>query len=121
MNWFKKRRLRLLILLSAVSLFSITGFVLPAEGNANSFSEKVGAKLQAAVAAGKLTQEQADAKLEAIGEGKHGKKRGMRKPTAEEVGAKLQAAVAAGKLTQEQADAKLEAIGEGKHGRWPRR
>ena len=73
MNWFNKRRLGFLILLSAVSLFSITGFVFAAGKSSNSFSENVGAKLHAAVEAGKLTQEQADAKLKAIGEGKRGK------------------------------------------------
>ena len=120
MNWFNKKRLGFLILLSAVSLFSITGFVFAAGESSNSFSEKIGARLQAAVEAGKLTQQQADAKLKTIGEGKHGKKRGLRKPTAEKIGARLQAAVEAGKLTREQADAKLKAIDEGKHGKWPR-
>ena len=109
-----KRRIGFLILLSVVSLFSITGIVLASDGKPSSYSEKIEAKLQAAVDAGKLTQEQADAKLQAIADGKTGKKKKMKRATVKRIEAKLQAAVDAGKLTQEQADAKIQAIADGK-------
>jgi beta-lactamase regulating signal transducer with metallopeptidase domain len=78
---------------------------------ASDFAE-MEAKIQAAVASGELTQQEADAKLtylrkhwdaEAgawIDEGKNDK------PTLAEMEAKIQAAVASGELTQEEADAK---------------
>jgi len=71
-----KRRIGFLILLSVVSLFSISGIVLASDGKPSSYSEKIEAKLQAAVDAGKLTQEQADAKLQAIADGKTRMKKG---------------------------------------------
>ena len=70
-------------------------------------------KLDSAVESGKLTQEEADSKLEAILSGEMKKKRPGKfgkKPTELEVRKKLDSAVESGKLTQEEADSKLEAI-----------
>ena len=64
-------------------------------------------KLQAAVEAGKITQEQADRKLDSMANRKTKK---WKQWDAESLREKLQAAVEAGKITQEQADEKLEKI-----------
>ena len=109
-----KRRIGFLFLLTVVSLFSITGIVLASDSKSSSYAEKIEAKLQAAVDAGKLTQDQADAKLQAIGDGKTCTRKKMNRPTVKGIEGKLQAAVDAGKLTQEQADTKLQAIADGK-------
>ena len=82
-----KRRIGFLFLLTVVSLFSITGIVLASDSKSSSYAEKIEAKLQAAVDAGKLTQEQADTKLQSIADGKtrikngsHWHKRGFGTP-----------------------------------------
>jgi len=70
-------------------------------------------RLDSAVESGKLTQEEADEKLQAILSGEMKKKRpGMfgKKPTESEIKQRLDSAVESGKLTQEEADEKLQAI-----------
>ena len=78
----------------------------------NGLTRKVEARLKAGVDAGVLTQEQADARLEAWkkdqAEGLKARK-DSRRITLEDVEARLKAGVDAGALTQEQADARLEA------------
>ena len=74
--------------------------------------EDVEAKIQAAVDAGEITQEQADEKLEGWNkdqaEGLKARE-DSRRITLEDVEARLKAGVDAGGLTQEQADERLEA------------
>ena len=80
--------------------------------------EQIRAKLDSAVSEGKLTQEEADTKLEAILSGEYKKMKKGRfgeKPTEEQIRAKLDSAVSEGKLTQEEADTKLEAILSGEY------
>jgi polyhydroxyalkanoate synthesis regulator phasin len=72
-------------------------------------------KLQAAVEAGKITQEQADRKLDSMANRKTKK---WKQWDAESLREKLQAAVEAGKITQEQADEKLEKIHSMKGESW---
>lgn len=78
---------------------------------------KVWAKLQAAVKSGKMSAEDAEAKMVAIkkaklvGDSKHAGKKDI---DYEAIGEKIKAAVQAGKLTEEQAWAKWKAIKRGK-------
>ena len=93
------------------------------QADESTFSEKpteqqIRSKLDSAVLEGKLTQEEADIKIEAIISGKYKKiKKGRfgEKPTEQQIRAKLDSAVSEGKLTQEEADAKLEAILSGEY------
>ncbi|GIS67942.1 MAG: hypothetical protein CM1200mP6_10100 [Anaerolineaceae bacterium] len=75
-------------------------------------------KLQAAVEAGKITQEQADRKLDSMANSKTKK---WKQWDAESLREELQAAVEAGKITQEQADTKLRKIDSMKDGSWKHR
>jgi uncharacterized protein HemY len=100
-----------LLALSAVLLMSVA--VSAADdgtGKRGMTEEAFAERLAAGVEAGKLTQAEADAKLEAWSAkpARHGKlrKRGM---TEEAFAERLAAKVEAGKLTQAEADAKLEA------------
>ena len=74
--------------------------------------EELGAKLKAAVAAGKLTEAEAKAKWAELTKQSEARK-GRRQPEGDDlegVWKRLEAAVKAGKLTQEQAEAKMIAI-----------
>ena len=75
-------------------------------------------KLQAAVEAGKITQEQADRKLDSIS---NRKAKRWKQWETESLREKLQAAVEAGKLTQEQVDEKLQKIDSMKGDSWKHR
>ena len=75
-------------------------------------------KLQAAVEAGKITQEQADWKLDSMSNRKAKK---WKQWDTESIREKLQAAVEAGMITQEQADEKLLKIDSMKDGSWKHR
>ena len=109
MNLFKKTRLLHVALISVVSILSVTGMVFAAGGNSDSVSSHIEARLQAAVEAGKLTQEEADAKRDHFGEAKNFHKGDIRRIKGQkDIEARLQAAVEAGKLTQEEADAKRD-------------
>jgi len=78
---------------------------------------KVWRKLQAAFKSGKMSADDAEAKMAAIkkaklvGDSKSGGKKGI---DYEAIGEKIKAAVQAGKLTEEQAKAKWAAIKRGK-------
>ena len=81
---------------------------------------KVWAKLQAAVKAGKMSAEDADAKMIAIKKAKlvsGSKDAGKKDIDHKAVGRKIKAAVQAGKLTNEEAKAKWAAIRRGKGGK----
>ena len=114
-----KLRKEIYIILVSISLFVAAIFFsekyLSAEEikNVKPTETEVRAKLDTLVFEGKLTQLEAETKLEAILSGeKKGKKRGMfgKKPTETEVRAKLDTLVFEGKLTQLEAETKLEAI-----------
>ncbi|MBL06617.1 MAG: hypothetical protein CL773_01950 [Chloroflexi bacterium] len=114
-----KLRKEIYIILVSISLFVAAIFFsekyLSAEEikNVKPTETEVRAKLDTLVLEGKLTQLEAETKLEAILSGeKKGKKRGMfgKKPTEIEVRAKLDTLVLEGKLTQLEAETKLEAI-----------
>ncbi len=74
----------------------------------NAYFEQVWAKLQAAVKHGKMSAEDAEAKMSAIKKAKLGG--GKKDAYYEAIGEKLKAAVKAGKLTEEEARAKWAAI-----------
>jgi Skp family chaperone for outer membrane proteins len=100
----KKKRTWLATALVALLTLGITSGIVFARSHAET-------KLSAAVENGKLTQEQADTKLEHFND-LHSKmtKRfpGKHRIAPEDISAKLADAVENGKLTQEQADTKLE-------------
>jgi len=75
-------------------------------------------RLQAAVEAGKITQEQADDKLELMS---NRKTNGWKHWDSDHLRERLQAAVEAGKITQEQADDKLELMSNRKTNGWKHR
>ena len=75
-------------------------------------------KLQTAVEAGKITQEQADRKLDSMSNRKAKK---WKQWDTESIREKLQGAVEAGKITKEQADEKLRKIDSIKDGSWKHR
>ena len=114
MNWLNNRYSVTLVSFSLVSLFLITGVVLAGEEPKYETGKSIEAQLRAAVDAGKITQEQADAKRKAIADGKVWKSKGLRNKTGKSMEAQLRAEVDAGKITQEQADAKRKAIADGK-------
>jgi len=72
-------------------------------------------KLQAAVEAGKITQEEADRKLDSMS---NRKAKRWKQWDAEVLREKLKAAVEAGEITQEQADRKLDSMSNRKAKRW---
>ena len=81
--------------------------------------ETLGARLQEAVDAGKITQERADAILAAVESGERPQL--QREPlTAEQFAERLQAAVESGKITQERADEILAAFEAGELPAGPR-
>ena len=74
---------------------------------------EVRSKLEKLIDEGKITEYEAELKLEAILSGdKRGKKRGMfgKKPTESEVRSKLEKLIDEGKITEYEAELKLEAI-----------
>ena len=74
---------------------------------------EVRSKLEKLIEEGKITEDEAETKLEAILSGeKRGKKRGMfgKKPTESEVRSKLEKLIEEGKITEDEAETKLEAI-----------
>ena len=75
-------------------------------------------KLQAAVEAGKITQEQADRKLDSMS---NRKAKRWKQWDTESLREKLQAAVEAGRITQEQVDEKLQKIDSMKGDSWKHR
>ena len=75
-------------------------------------------KLQAAVEEGKITQEQADRKLDSMS---NRKAKRWKQWDTESLREKLQAAVEAGKITQEQVDEKLQKIDSMKGDSWKHR
>jgi hypothetical protein len=103
MAWFKNRRLGYVALILSVLALPITGFAVVLASQPN---QDIATKIQAAVDAGEITQEEADAKHLEIRErlaegGKRVAKRGHRKRiTPEDIAAKIQAAVDAGEITQ---------------------
>ena len=72
-------------------------------------------KLQAAVEAGKITQEQANRKLDSMS---NRKAKRWKQWDTDSLREKLQAAVEAGKISQEQADRKIDLISNRKAKRW---
>ena len=80
--------------------------------------EEIKAEIATAVESGEITQEEADAKLAGLEEGKkkskkwHGKRHHHKKPMMdiEEIKAEIATAVESGEITQEEADAKLTDI-----------
>ena len=109
-------RVRIVILIAAAMLVPL-GAVY-ADGGKTKTDDghaKVWAKLQAAVKAGKISAEDAEAKMIAIKKAKACP--GEKGTDFEALGEKLKAAVKAGKLTEEQAWAKWKAITKGKGGK----
>ncbi len=86
--------------------------------------ENLNLKMQSMVDSGKITQEEADEKIEYMmsGKGKRGHwKKGYKKVfSEEEIRNKMQSMVDSGKITQEEADEKIEYMmsGKGKRGHW---
>ena len=76
MNWLKNRYSVVVVFFSLVSLFLITGVVLAGEESKYETGKSIEARLRAAVDAGKITQEQADAKRKSMADGKMGKAKG---------------------------------------------
>ena len=74
---------------------------------------EIRSKLEKLIDEGKITEDEAEIKLEAILSGeKVGKKRGMfgKKPTESEVRSMLEKLIDEGKITEDEAEIKLEAI-----------
>ena len=74
---------------------------------------EIRSKLEKLIDEGKITEDEAEIKLEAILSGeKIGKKRGMfgKKPTESEIKSKLEKLIDEGKITEDEAEIKLEAI-----------
>ena len=93
MNWFNNGYSVAVVFISLVSLFLITGVVLAGEGPNYETDKSIDAKLRTAVDAGKITQEQADAKRKAITDGKVWKSKGLRNITDKSIDAKLLSAI----------------------------
>ena len=84
--------------------------------------ENINLKMQSMVDSGKITQEEADEKIEYMMSGKgkkgHWKKSYKNVPSEEQMRKKMQSMVDSGKITQEEADEKIEYMmsGKGKRG-----
>lgn len=111
-------RLPIVALLAAVVLIPLgTTWAQEGEAKPDACLEKAWAKLQAAVKEGKMSAEDADAKMIAIKKAKLGggsKDAAKKDIDYEAIGKKLKAAVQAGKLTKEEAKAKWAAIKKAK-------
>jgi FtsZ-binding cell division protein ZapB len=94
------------ILIAAIALIVGLGYLRFQPIYADDADTIVENRLQAAVDAGKLTQDQVDQRLDAFNNGLMQKNGNHGKPriSAADLEAKLQAAVDAGKLTQDQVD-----------------
>ena len=73
---------------------------------------EIGSKLEKLIDEGKITEDEAEIKIEAILSGEDRKKRGMfeEKPTESEIKSKLEKLIDEGKITEDEAEIKLEAI-----------
>ena len=118
MNDQNKLRKEIYIVLISVCLFVGAIFFSEKYLSADEMITKpteseVRSKLEKLIDEGKITEDEAELKLESILSGeKKGKKRGMfgKKPTESEVRSKLEKLIDEGKITEDEAELKLESI-----------
>ena len=118
MNDQNKLRKEIYIVLISVCLFVGAIFFSEKYLSADEMITKpteseVRSKLEKLIDEGKITEDEAELKLESILTGeKKGKKRGMfgKKPTESEVRSKLEKLIDEGKITEDEAELKLESI-----------